>query len=1252
MINTNSAKAPLHITQHQPPIDPSPSPQHKRDTTPLSTPTDNTRTGGDSALAALYGQALLSTTGVPSRDNEIMIENIPPHSTFGLWWAQLGRAMQSSNVVEWMRSMSIDTRSVKINPESGLISYKLQHHISPDPQMHHRGPDDMRWSAVSSPVMAAAKVITAGHSSASFQPPLSETGNSAPLWLVRRFYKEQENLSPAAAHQRATELARDKTFTALPTKHFPDLHEMRSEDALDGQKAITGNNNTRHSAALEFQQLVKLLESGDVVAPLIQDHLQKHKMQVDPNSTHAKEHINKWGEISLKQYLLDNGWDIPTNSQEVQNLAAALLNPEPKSPPLGNYGGALTWPIPLDATSQQQLKAELRQSKFGDIDLKPFKSVLEYLMQGSALEPAEPYNPHQVFDRLIHSPKGQALGQAIQARFEAISVKGSANDWLLAALSIDQGDPVPAKGGAAKDYIAGYPLTGPESFGRTAPEIFKGMVNHLFTTGQSSSPQMAAVQANLLLASRAPEYLVENIPDKLTFGSHSWVSFVTAVGRLEAKAPGSTVTMSYSEIMLQAAIAPISAKERHIEYVAQRDALKHWGVANGLPYPETDAQMDTVRKSFNAQISELKTAFEIQSTPVPDARAMALEQLKKGSPDMDPKFFDEKCITLRPSHRDYPGPYSILDLYMDGRGLINTPDADLHAKTARGSSIRITSTRWVSSSKDVNISEVLKYARKLPHVASTFREAFLAYTKTMEKGIATQVKHLIAQQPAAIRNAFEFGKITVVREDNIDYTPYSLTSKVRDRDNNNLLIKTELNGSIRTYELDLKQGRMIERTDFGDFQPGKFPLNHTHPKKNLVEVTPTGPYTPGLTAERPKTLGITDSFNSERTSYIANSFVQDINVRALEASALGATTFDTEFPFYKKLNEFMLNLVPLRSAIINFQKGNIGEGILDLSLDVFGFVAGVGAAAKSARAISAGTSVFGKLLNGVKIVGRAAVGSLNPLSGFDDLARLAKQGLVATKNGFTQLYKGLTKVNLVSLAKKPSIAEGTLKAVNGVDDIKVFAKLDETTGNWHAIDLQTRKPYGKPLENFQPKVLSSDELQGNIEGLYKTLDDDAELDICYATALRTAQADKKITDRTFRSIIPEVLNGGTPRYNELMNVKPDTLKDAFNTSDITESGIITFVSKKGYNEGKITHAIYIQKTSNGELYLYHSNSHALDSHLGGLTTQPARAGKANVYKLGSEQHAGIQKFMGSGPGYNMVFTPASTLNARVATLAK
>lgn len=1245
-------QTPLNTAPTLIPTDPPHVPRQKRDSSLPVALADNTRAGSDSALAALYGQALLRTTGVASQDSEIMIDNIPPNSTFGQWWAQLGRTLQTQDVTDWMRYVGADPRSVKINPASGQVSYKVQRYISSNPAYQSRGPDDKRWSAVSGSIMQAGNVITAGHSFASFHPPLSETSNSAPLWLVKRFYKEPEIFSPAAAGQRATELGRDMAFPELSPKHFSGLHAVRSEDALDEQKAELGNNNTRRHAAHQLQHLVKLIESGDVAPSLIRDHLEKNNVQVDPHSTYPKDNVNTWGEVSLRQYVKDNGWDVPTTRQDVENLTAALLNPEPKSPPHGNYGGALAWQTPIDSTSQQQLKADLKHGKYGDIDLKPFKNVLEYLMQGTAFEPAELRDPQRLLDRVIESPRGQALGKAIQAKFETMSVKGSVNDWLLAALSVNQNDPVSAKGGSSKDYVGGYPLTGIETCGKTSSAVVKGLVDHLVITGQSSSPELATIQARLLLSTRAPEYLVADIPDKVAFGSHSWVSFVTAVGRLEAKAPGSTATMTYGEVMLRAAIAPISAAERHIEYAAQQDALKHWGAASGLPYPQTDAQMHTVRKAFDAQINELKSASEIQNTPVPDAKEMALEQLKKALPDMDPALFDKKCITLKPSHRDFPGPYSIMDLYLDGRGVVNTPDADLHAHTARGSTVRTTKTRWVSSSNDVNINDALKEVRTLPQISNLFKNAFLAYTKTMEKGIAIQVKHLISQQPAPVREAFEFGKVTVVREDSIDYAPYSLNPKVRDRDNNNLLIKTELHGAVHTYELDLKKGRIIERTDFGDFQPGKFPLNHTHPGTNLVEITPAGEYMQGLTDERSRASGVPDSFNSERTAYIANAFVKDINVRALEASAMGSTTFDTEVPTYKKINDFMLNLIPLRSAIVNFQNGNIGEGILDLSLDALGFVVGVGVAAKGAKALTAGASAFSKVLKGAKVLGRAAIGSLNPLSGLDDLARLAKQGVTATRSGFTQLYRGLTTVDLIALAKKPNIAEGTLKAVNGVADIKVFAKLDEATGNWHAIDLKTRIPYGKPLENFQPKVLSREELKGNIESLYKRLEGKPELDICFATALRTAQADKKIADKTFETIIPEVLNGGTPRYNELMNIRPDTLKDTFNAADIPESGVVTFVSKKGYNEGKITHAVYIQKTSNGDLHLYHSNSHALDSYLGGLTKQPATAGKANVYKLGSDQLAGIQNFMGSGPGYSMVFTPGSTLNARVTALAK
>ena len=119
------------------------------------------------------------------------------------------------------------------------------------------------------------------------------------------------------------------------------------------------------------------------------------------------------------------------------SLAAALLNPPPKSVRYGNYGGALDWPIPLDSTSQRQLQAGIRFGKFDGVELAPYDNVLDYLMQGRTLEPSDGQNPQKVIDQLVQSDRAQALGKAIQASFDAKSVKGSVDDWLLAALNVD-----------------------------------------------------------------------------------------------------------------------------------------------------------------------------------------------------------------------------------------------------------------------------------------------------------------------------------------------------------------------------------------------------------------------------------------------------------------------------------------------------------------------------------------------------------------------------------------------------------------------------------------------------------------------------------------------------------------------------------------------------------------------------------------------------------------------------------------------
>ncbi|OPA86495.1 hypothetical protein BFW87_24885 [Pseudomonas fluorescens] len=1209
----------------------------------------------------MYGQALARSTGVVNHDISLMIENIPSSSTFGQWWSQLGQAFESPNVAEWMRHLGINPQTLKINPTSGQVTFEFQRHLG-RPGVHARGLDDPMWSKVCGPVIAAAKVV-GGSTFRSYKPALTEHSTTAPLWLVQRFYRENEGLFIPQTQQRAAQLQQGEPFPVLEPAHFSALIESRSEERLEEQKKHIANLRIRQDVAQSLRYFINFLKEGTRTVGQIPHYLNTNKVNIAPGSTYSQLHLDKWNDTSLNQFLQDNDLDVPADQAEMENLATALSRPEAVSPINGNYKGALDWPMPLDSTSQRQLRADIRHGKFGDIDLSPFKNVLEYLLQHSPISAAQANNPRLLIDALVQSPKGDALGKAIQAKFDQRNVKGSATDWLLAALSADQNDEVNGTPALLKlksrQWVAGYPLSSTANDGKSAPTIVKDLAAHLLKAGKASSIEKAHIQAHVLLSGRAPEFLVKDIPSSVTPGSHSWVSFVTAVERIEAQAPGATAMMSYGQVMLAADVAPISAREREIEYAAQANALRDWGSANGFDYALNDSMLNAVREAYNEQIQALQSASNAQKTPVPEAREIAIEQLKKALPEMDLALFDKKCITVKPAHQDFPGPYSVLDLYMDGRSQYgSTPAVQRRIVGVRGRLKPLpTTSQWVSSSTDINISEVLGKLKDLPRLSNLFDNAFTDFCAQSEKSSATQVKHLISKLPLKDRENLEFGKITILKEWKNSYEAYSRTKTSRPAsEGSNLLVKTEVDGNINTYEIDLKNNKIIKRTDLGDVEPGDYPTGVREPGRSFQEVVPSGVYAEGLAEEKRWGRAPPKSFGSAKSAYIADAMMKEINIRSLRELALGSTTFDTEVPFYKKAHEFMLNLIPLRSAIKNFANGNIGEGIIDLTLDVFGFVVGLGAAAKGAKALQAGVSAFGKLAHGAKIVGRAAIGSLNPLSGIDDLARgvanTGRKAVTTARNGLTTVQNVFGKIDPVALVKTPGIAEGVIKPANALEDVAIVARLDEGTGNWHAINPATRQPYGPALKDFKPKVLSSDELSDNLNTMHRTLGKDEKFSICYATALRSAQADKKITQTAYNRLLPEFKGGGTQHYKRVLKIEPQTLKSTFNTADITESGVVTFINRVGYNKGNMSHVAYIQKSPDGQLYLYHSNSNALDHALGGTKVTPATAGNASVYKLGPDQQKGVQAFMDSttSGGYNMVFTPSSALESSIRSL--
>ncbi|WP_177044255.1 hypothetical protein [Pseudomonas yamanorum] len=1025
----------------------------------------DSRAEGDSELARLYGNTLLRTNGMSSHDRGLMIDNIPPSSTFGQWWAQLGRALQSPQVAEWMKSARLDKSTLTITPGSNQVSFKTTRSLTSSPSLQTRGPQDKDWANVSGPVMAAGLIVANGYSFASFKPPLSENSNSAPLWLVKRFYKELEQ-SPAETHQRAKQILADEAFHTLDEPYFEGLHESRSEDELATQKTALASLYDNQNLGNEFKYLADQQVENGYWEGRIPQYLEQTLLIARSDSPYANE-----SSPCLKQIIDDNGWDIPTHREQLENLSKYLLRPEPSAPEHGNNGGALAWPTPLDHQSRLQLEADLHYGKFGDIDVSAFKNVLEYLMQGNTFSQSELRNPQQLLKTLIDSPKGQALGLAIQAKFEARSVKGSVEDWLLAAMNMDgyvgsgpQRRPV--------TVISGFDLMDKETWGKPAPVIFKHIVDFMVRTGEASSPEKASILAHVLLSNRAPEYLVKDIPDTVVPGSHSWVSFVTAVGRIEAKTPGATAGMSYGQIMLYASVAPISLKGRQVEYAAQENALKHWGIINGMA-SDTPERMTRVREAFSAQISELQKASEAYRTPMPDLQLMALTELKECLPHMTESQLQEKCITLvlgdtgRPGNYDFPGPYSVLDLYMKDR-LFDLPSMELTEIDESKRSPNL--NKWVSSSAAVDIDDVLKKASGRPHILPAFKEALSAYIEGIENATRAQVKLLISQLPYEDRENLEYGKITVAKEFDVLKDNVGRETRTRMKPNT-LVVKTQLkNRPVTTYEINLQTSKITKREDFKDFKVGRQPTDSTYIFREFDEVK-TRKYSEGETDEKTITGAYLNSSNSTRTTYIAQALLDDLDIKGLYDQAWGSTTLDTEVPAYKKVQEFLLDLIPGRSAIKNFMAGNYGDGIVDLTLDVFGFVMGLGAAAKATKALAAGASALAKAGRVLKIVGRAAIGALNPLDGAADIGRgiatLGRTGFNKGENFFRTLARSADNYDLVKASKRfDSSSFGTFKLDNQFLEGPAILQ----NGKWHHYNPVSKQAYGPALKDFLPSA--------------------------------------------------------------------------------------------------------------------------------------------------------------------------------------
>ncbi|KAF1033679.1 MAG: Protein kinase OspG [Pseudomonas sp.] len=772
----------------------------------------------------------------------------------------------------------------------------------------------------------------------------------------------------------------------------------------------------------------------------------------------------------------------PLLSDHVQPPPAADNAGDQQAEPLrlGDFGGALSWPVPLG-------KAE--------------RSLIISLMQeASAAVPGLPEadwsTRSDALGKLLNSPKAQALGQAIQTKLGGFPGHSSVSDYVLAALQLGL-DPESHENPTANS-VAGFDLAQAAHSGNPASAVIDGLSRHLIEKGRAT-PTTANLAASLLLARTAPEFLVKDIPPSVTYGSITWAQLAIATARLEADSPGQTLTMSYAQVLASAEV--LSGDDAGLQ-LAQRKALADWGVVNGWldrgAAVPTDTQMEPVRTAYNNQLRALTAASEALQVAIPGRREMALAALQEAFPTTDARLFEAKALQkvwLNPGRPGaFPGLYSMLDIVMEGGTL-----GDREHWTSRDT--RIPAARFCQ----------LYETGKLK-VAAAFNAQYEQAITSLEAGHAGLAKYLISTLPPQDRANFEYGELAFFHTNQYSmamdfFTPQALHSR-----GHTLHVKTIRGGEVNVYELDTrnatvrKQNYLISRYT-PPYTAQKLESRNANIVSKTVVFNPFGSEQPDPNAARPQPAVRRQGEDDSRSDYIAKVFAKslDLHTDDLLAEARGVTAYEEIRATNAAIGEFFLNLIPLRSAIVNFSRGNYTEGAVDLVLDVVGLVSmGAGKAAQAGKAFSKGITTISGLARAARFIGVSLIEAFNPLSGLGDLV-VGGAGLI-NSGGRLLFSKSLAGVNKLRGANASYDLLKAASKQHGVTATGTFKMAGQTAesgavlhnGQWYAFDADKMQPYGSPLEAFVARTravngviatpLPAYELSNTLHGTYKVAD--------------------------------------------------------------------------------------------------------------------------------------------------------------------
>ena len=1050
----------------------------------VETPQDK----GERSLARLYGQALKGSSSAGQDPQKVMVNDIPPTSSFGQLRAQLDNILNSPAFKAWAAEKGLDlSQGVTLDAGNGtIITKRPPRALAIVPETRTQAIDI--HSFVGWPLLKnVAKALAGSDGVIKF-----DTATTASIADIARFYGHSLPFDPSlsSSEQEATiadyVAGWDRKGTLIS-----DTSSLPSKEDVDRHAAQLGDLNNRTTVIAVIPQLADdaakgisddLNEARQTPNISEDEYLEASKrskqqrmqvaldtaIEIDPASSYFREHNLKPGvAVTLRDYLVGHGLLIPTEPSELKAIAESLASPLPETPRHGDMGGALSWPTLLSNQDQRRLGTVIEDV----LKDQPEDNLLDYLTRDLSWdEKTLKEDPRRAFDDILKSSNAQNLGQAAEREIGEIASPEPINDWVLAALyvSLDKQSVSTDPSVSTRTNIAGFDMNSVS--GRSASYIRAALADYLIQNGIATA-QTVDIALFVLLSRKAPELLVKDIPETLLKGTHAWVSFTTAVARIEALAPGSTSKMTYLQIMMLHELAPITLIGKLIEQRAQNNGVKDWGLESGLldrrsddEYPPT--QMDELRFKFSQQVYELNNASTTFAMETPDLHKWALAEIKSQNPHLSEEQIKSKSISANDSGiLESLGPYSLLDIFINNRDYFN--DLDL--------------SNYTSEDKDIDLSKVVINPGSRAEVRSRFETQMELYFNRFKAATQAQTKYLISKLPVEDRAIIEHGKISVAKEVVVTQGNFEGTEKT-EPSGGAIVVRSDFedrdgNKSTHTYEINMTTNTVKKRDDLNDRTVEPLPEHFRAGTQStyLEPVVPDGDVKADLLeASTPNDVN-PNSYFSEKTQYIADAMVKSINIEGLEEELRGQTTFDTEVPFWVKAEGFARSLIPGYNGINNFIEGKWREGILDLSFDVFSFLlaGSIGGAAKGTGTVAAGAAnVSGRelLANGVKKLVRGAIGALNPIDpslplvgvqlGLEYLDKLARTGDKKSLKPYFNydVIKTFRDVDNATIGKA--------RMQNEIEDVAATQK----NGKWYALDPVSKQPYGLPLKDFVPSA--------------------------------------------------------------------------------------------------------------------------------------------------------------------------------------